>query len=411
MKIKKYEARTEQEAIEKVKDELGLDALVLNIKKTQPKGVFSIFRKPFVEVTAAYGEKSAKQGFTEPTLQYNQPQNQDSKEDDSFLKSEQGVAFMESIVKDKKLFEQQETIRSLENKLSNAEDLLEKVVSQISVEHMSFNGGMRRFENSTLQLFYESLVEQGVTLEIAEKLLEDLNYIEDSENIDINLIVKIVYNTIISVLSEPCIPITENIDPNKAKVITFMGPTGVGKTTTIAKLSSIFILQHNLKVGLITADTYRIAAVEQLKTYAEILDIDVGIVYNKDDLEMNINKMSYDNNIILLDTAGRSHKNPENFNELKELLSVVPDCEKFLVLSVTTKYEDLINIVNTFSDISDFKLIFTKLDETTCLGSILNICYLTGHKVYYVTNGQNVPDDIDVMHPEKIAMALLGLGG
>ena len=476
MKIKKYEARTEQEAIEKVKDELGLDALILNIRKNQPKGIFAFFRKPIVEVTAAYGERAPKAKVTagnykneaRPALdgsagvgrssagsgfnnapkenlngissalaeeydylrmdnltgaeRWAEIEKYTKKTDtapssglaggaESASKSEDDYKIVEAIVKDRKLLEQQEKIKLLEKKLSNAEDLLEKVVSQISVGKMNFNGFARKYENSMIQLFYDSLIEQGVTVEIAEKLLEDVNAVDDTEKVDINLIVKIVYNTIVSILGEPDTSITDDINPGKTKIITFMGPTGVGKTTTIAKLSSIFLLQHNLNVGLITADTYRIAAVEQLKTYAEILGLDVGIVYNKEDLEFNVSNMSYDKEIIMLDTAGRSHRNPENFNELKELLSVIPNCEKFLVLSITTKYDDLLSIVNTFSDISDFKIIFTKLDETICLGSILNICYLTGRKVSYVTNGQNVPEDIEVIQPEKIAKALLGLGG
>jgi len=189
----------------------------------------------------------------------------------------------------------------------------------------------------------------------------------------------------------------------------FMGPTGVGKTTTIAKLTSDFILNYNLRLGLITADTYRIAAVEQLKTYAEILSVEVGVVYSTKDFIECIGRLTAKYDMILVDTAGRSHKNSENLTELSELLAACPAAEKHLVLSLTTKCDDLLQIIEAYSDIADFDIIFTKLDETQELGSILNICHLTQKRISYVTNGQNVPDDISIVEPEKIARALLGL--
>ena len=171
---------------------------------------------------------------------------------------------------------------------------------------------------------------------------------------------------------------------------------------------SQFIFNDKLNVGFITADTYRIAAVEQLKTYADILDSEVGVVYNCDDIIEKINEFKVINDVIFIDTAGRSHKNLENLNELKSFLDVIPDAEVYLVLSITTKYDDLLSIIEAYSKISDFKIIFTKLDETSCLGSVLNICYETGKEISYATNGQNVPDDIDIIRPEKIARDLLG---
>jgi len=189
-----------------------------------------------------------------------------------------------------------------------------------------------------------------------------------------------------------------------------MGPTGVGKTTTIAKLSSVLSLNHNMKVGFITADTYRIAAVEQLKTYAEILGLDVRVVYSNDDIENSVDEMRILNDVILIDTAGRSHRNEDNVVELAGILNSLPDSRHYLVLSATTKCEDMLEIIHTYETVTDFDLIVTKLDETASLGSILNICYLTGKKISYVTFGQNVPDDIEVIKPDKIAMSLLGIG-
>ncbi|MDR1539931.1 MAG: flagellar biosynthesis protein FlhF [Clostridiales bacterium] len=389
MRIKKFEARTEQEAIEKVKNELGLDALILNIRKTKPRGLFSLFRKPMVEVTAAYEDKEAKQKRME----------------------EQQAAATKEVMEAKEAKLAQERIHSLEKKLQTQEDLLAKLMSQLSIaEQMNQTYGLRKYDNRLIQLFYDTLVDQGVTPEIAEKVLEDANSIDDETKIDIELVSKIVYNTIIRILG-PAQPI-EPVKTKRTRFIVFMGPTGVGKTTTIAKISSILMLYHNLKVGLITADTYRIAAIEQLKTYAEILGLDVDVIYNSQDLENHLDPIiDEENDVVLIDTAGRSHRNRENFKELGELLALVPDSTKLLCLSLTTKYEDLLSIANAYSTLTDFMLVFTKLDETLCLGSILNICYLTGKKLTYITNGQNVPDDIEIAHPETITKALLGIGG
>lgn len=397
MKLKKYEAATEQEAIEMVKDELGMEALILNIKKIQPQGVFSIFKKPHVEVTAAYEDKIVSQEKKEKESegkQFNLKLNEVNKNNDTEIYKS-------------KLIQKEAAINQLEEKLNVTEELLEQVMGKISASTHHLDS-KRKYDSTLLQFFYDTLISQGVTHNIAEILLEDIENVEDLDKLDINLIVKIVYNRIINILGEPNPVVSSKQKKEFAKNIVFIGPTGVGKTTTIAKLSSYFLINEGVNVSFITADTYRIAAVEQLKTYAEILGSDVGVVYNKDDLIEQIDNMRAINDLIFIDTAGRSHKNRENIEELKELLDVIPEPEVFLVLSTTTKYEDLLDIIRAYSEIADFKLIFTKLDETTCLGSILNICYTTHKKISYASNGQNVPDDLEIIKPEKIAKALLG---
>jgi flagellar biosynthesis protein FlhF len=311
-------------------------------------------------------------------------------------------------MKDAEINKHQERIDFLQDKLSTTEDLLQKVLMQLSIAKLS--DGERKYANNMLQIFYRALTEQGVAPHIAEAVLEDVARIEDTEKIDINLIVKIVYNKIISILGDPQV-IHPHRSEGESQIVVFIGPTGVGKTTTIAKLSSEFILDSRLRVGLVTADTYRIAAVEQLKTYADILGITVAVAYERDDMTPCIESLRKTSDIILIDTAGRSHKNMENVTELSELLAALPDSERFLVLSLTTKYDDLVGIIQTYEAITDFRLIFTKLDETNCLGTILNICYTTGKRISYITNGQNVPEDIEIMNPALIARALLGLGG
>jgi len=395
MKLKKYEASTEQEAIEMVKNELGKDALILNVKKVQHKGIFSIFKKPTIEVTAAYEDNPVTE-------------EKSNKAAEQIQRFEQIKASVKAELDNSKMQKQEQTINELEKKLSDTQALLNKVTSELSVKAYNSEGKIHKYENTMLQFFYDKLIEHEVTKSLAEKLLSNIENVSDLDKLDINLIVKVVYNRIIKILGEPKIIDVSNLKFNNAKNIVFIGPTGVGKTTTIAKLSSNFIIENGLSVGFITCDTYRIAAVEQLKTYAEILGCDVGVVYENKDVKSQIDDMKAIHDFIFIDTAGRSHKKRENIEDLKELLSFIDTYEVYLVLSITTKYDDLIETINAYSEITDFKIIFTKLDETNCLGSILNIRYETDKEISYITNGQNVPDDLDIIKPEKIAKALLG---
>ncbi|MCL2351012.1 MAG: hypothetical protein FWC55_00620, partial [Firmicutes bacterium] len=303
-------------------------------------------------------------------------------------------------------------IRDLEAKLSGTELLLGRLAGRLSVaEQMLRGAGTRKFENSILQLFYDTLVNNGVLPEIAENLLKDADCADEFENIDISLIAYIVYNSIIGALGAPEPVSLPKSAAGPASRAFFIGPTGVGKTTTIAKISADLILNQKKRVRLITADTYRIAAVEQLKTYAEILGVGVTVVYSAGDLRAEAENAPEAADVVLIDTAGRSHRNAKEMDELKELLEAAPESEKFLVLSLNMRREDMLAVVDAYSAAGDFRLIFTKLDETDRVGEILNVCRLTGRKLAYVTNGQNVPDDIETARPEALAKALLGIGG
>jgi len=403
VKIKKFSARTEIEAIEMVKNELGMDALVINIKKTQPTGFFAFFRKPVVEVTAAYGDSAAAPGqhtalvdAAAPAKMVNSEKIADSQKVD--------VEKFQAATKDVKIAAQDEKIRMLQDMLYSTSDMLSRAQEQLSVARHKSHENTRKYSNNLVQIFYDTLVTNGVLPEIVEEILGDLDNIDNESKLDINFLVKIVYNSIINIIGGS-LPAENAEFPRR---IAFIGPTGVGKTTTIAKLTAEFNLRDNLEVGLITADTYRIAAIDQLRTYGDIFGIDVFVVYRADDLHMHL-KMMADRDVILIDTAGRSHKNEQHLAELSDLLASVPDLEKYLVLSLTTKYEDMLDIVETFSSICDFAIIFTKLDETRQIGSVLNICYKTGKKLSYITFGQNVPDDIMKVEPNEVAMRLLGL--
>lgn len=193
---------------------------------------------------------------------------------------------------------------------------------------------------------------------------------------------------------------------NKPKVAALIGPTGVGKTTTLAKIAARFVLEQGARVALITADTYRISAVEQLKTYSDILGLPLEIVYNPDALKKAIEKHK-DKQLILIDTAGRSQYNEYQMKELGGLLSIDVDIEKHLVMSATTKTSDGIELLERFSICQPDRVIFSKVDETGTHGIILNILHRRKVALSYITNGQSVPDDIEPASVDRLAELLL----
>lgn len=198
-------------------------------------------------------------------------------------------------------------------------------------------------------------------------------------------------------------------DSKQKRIISFIGPTGVGKTTTIAKLAAQFALFQRKKVSIITIDTYRIGAVEQLKIYGEIIGASVDVVMNPVELVEAVEK-NIDKDVIFIDTAGRSYKNAMQIRMLKSFLEKIPQGEVFLVLSCSTKEQDLVKNIEKFGPLKFSQFIFTKTDETDNLGAILNLALEFKIPVGYITNGQNVPDDIEVMNPDKLVKTLLGGG-
>ncbi len=196
----------------------------------------------------------------------------------------------------------------------------------------------------------------------------------------------------------------------KPTVVAFIGPTGVGKTTTLAKIAADFTLAKGKRVGLVTADTYRIAAVEQLKTYAEILNLPVTVAYSAADMREAVDAHR-DKDLVLIDTAGRSHRNRQQFDELRQLLAAVETDEVYLVLSVNTGRAACQEILEHYTFMRDYRLLFTKLDESPVPGIIFNARLRTGKPISYVTTGQSVPDDLEVANPGRLAAFLAGLQG
>ena len=383
MIIKKFEAETETQAILKAREELGEKAIVMNIKTTKPKGLFSFLRKTVVEVTAAIDENGQNSSTATIDLEQLKVALNEEKAPSAI---EEKLNSLTQLISTQISSNQEKEEKKKETK---------KVVKEKKED----------FWDKSLQLIYEQLVRNEVEPVYAKQIIHEVTKKGDKD-IQLDNILSAVYQRIVLNLGEME---TIQLQGKKPKLVFFIGPTGVGKTTTLAKIASKHKLENNAKIAMITADTYRIAAVEQLKIYANILSVPVEVIYEVNELKDTIEKFSqYD--LILVDTAGRSHKNLEQCQDVKDLISSISEYEKevYLFLSATTKYKDMQKIVDTYSDISDCRLIFTKLDETSAYGNILNMKLKTELSLSYATYGQDVPDDISIMDPQMIAKQLLG---
>lgn len=177
-------------------------------------------------------------------------------------------------------------------------------------------------------------------------------------------------------------------------IVVLIGPTGVGKTTTIAKLAAAYGLSDKFKnsVALFTMDTYRIGATEQLQHYAQIIDVDMEVLYKPEDVDTALER-HFDKSLIIVDTAGRCQKDTQELCELRSFIDRLPSASRYLVLSATTKYVDMLDTIRCFGKVGFEHLIFTKVDETNNVGPLLAVLFKTGKSLAYITNGQKVPDD------------------
>lgn len=393
MIIKKFIAQTEQEAVLKAKEDMGPNAIVLNIKTTKQRGLRKLFKKDSVEITAALEDRTTG-GI--PVNKVN-------------------VAVGGDVLPD----EESNQRAAIEEKLDTLQSLLEKRMDENVKKVREHNEDAKgekeeKKENekntnvSYIRLIYDQLIDNEVDEKYVNQLITEIESVSRKES-TLDTILASVYQKIVLKLGTPK-PI--ELNEKHAHVTFFVGPTGVGKTTTIAKIASSFKLEKDKKVAMITSDTYRIAAIEQLKTYANILSVPVSVVYTVEELNAAIEKYK-DYDLILVDTAGRSHKHQQHCEEMIHFVkdSLVPKgCTKdvYMVVSAATKYKDLLDIVEVYGQVGKYNIVFTKLDETSAYGNIFNIRLKTQANFSYVTVGQTVPDDIRVLDAQKLAKSLLG---
>lgn len=410
MTINKFYGKTEEEAKEKARAEFGENTVIMNVKEIKPKGLFRAFKSNTYEVTAAVEEKETQPAAKRP-IQAVGPApdaiNLVADEKINIPKVQNKPDFSRTAGLEKRKMADVVTDKAkgqsnLEARLDNLSDQLEESLGHNSTRIKAPTSEELNF----VRILYNTMLANEVNEKYVNQVLGEVEkFIRPGNNVDV--ILSNVYQKLILRFGQPK---TIDVTGPKPRVYFFIGPTGVGKTTTIAKLASKYEVEYDKKVAFITADTYRIAATEQLQVYANILGAPMSIIYSKDELNDAIAKYA-DYDLIFVDTAGFSHKNKEQKSDVKKLIQGVDKKYKkevYLVLSATTKYRDLTEIVDTYSEISDYKLIFTKLDETTTYGNLLNIKLYSEAELSYVTNGQNVPDDLGVFDTQKIVKKLLG---
>ncbi len=415
MIIKKFLGKTEEEAVEAAKKELGSGVVIMNVKTVKRKGLMALFRPKMIEVTVALEEESdAKR----PPRREGSPTAART-----VLQGGRPVSGGGSALRPAE--DPLEDRASIERKLDNLQNLLVSRFQQSELERREQMAGeedgpdpeecpeeedMEEKEEVTeqqrfMKLLYNTMLESEVDEKYANQIVDEVD-VSGQSNLPFDYILGNVYQKMILKFGR-----ADGITAAEGhpKIVVFMGPTGVGKTTTIAKIASDYVVEEKKKVALLTADTYRIAAVDQLRTYANILEVPFRVIYSEEEAREAIQEFAeYD--YIFVDTAGHSHQNEEQLNHMKRLVEVVREAgesQVFLVLSATTKYRDLTRIVSRYSQIADYQLIFTKLDETDVLGNLLNLKLYTDTPIAFVTYGQNVPNDIEQFNPQKAVKQIL----
>jgi flagellar biosynthesis protein FlhF len=346
-----------KEGMLRIREELGPEAVIIQSRKVRLKGLRGIFAPRKMEITAAVESPSRA---VESEHQY-----------DRNVQS--------------KIQEELSELKMMVNRLMNRDFIPSDIRNRERKELQKWRLQLQRQE------VLEELIDEFMT-EIQESLFGEIQLTEEITGL---------------ILRKKMRKRLKTAPEKGAQIQVFVGPTGVGKTTTLAKLAARYALYQGERVGIITIDHYRIGAVEQLRTYADITGLPLEVVMTPRELQHALDKLSGCQRI-LIDTAGRSTLNLVHIQELANYLGNLPPAEIFMVISATTKAQDLKLISENFRCMNYNRLIFTKLDETNTYGVLLNGIYLTGLPVIYITTGQSVPDDICLADLDKISSLILG---
>ncbi|PIC81383.1 flagellar biosynthesis protein FlhF [Sporosarcina sp. P18a] len=364
MKMKKYTASTMVDAMAKVREDFGDDAIILSSNVTKTKGFLGLFRKRSVEVVASYDKTNAERIY------------------ESRVHSVQPIAETESV---EQIEQEMREIKQMLKDIQPVDRAFEKYPDELLpiLKKLQMQGVESKYITEIGNLVFNRMKQDKIDFTEEQQMELIRTWFSDQLH-DI-----------------PFGGITY-----QKQFINVLGPTGVGKTTTIAKIAARALLEEKKKVGFITTDTYRIAAIEQLRTYANLLQAPVEIVYSEEDFRTAIEKLK-DLDLIFIDTAGRNYKEAKFVDDLSKLIDFSLDMETFLVLSTTSKEQDMDTIIRQFTNFPIEKFIFTKTDETDSVGSIINLILKYGIGVSYYTDGQEVPEDLTEASLEKIVDLLL----
>ena len=351
MKIKKISAPTMAEAMQIVKQEMGEDAVILNSKTVESGGVFGLFKRKLVEVIAALDAPKVKEG----SIHTDHIEKQALNELSTYWRDSDAPK-----VDDVKRSRMVQTAKPIISEPKKEQWITKKELS-------------------------DQLMNQELDEPLIEKILKNYEHVSIENKEDVYDLLSFNLKNIFRDIDFGGISFTK-------KFVNVLGPTGVGKTTTLAKLAAKCVLDEEKKVAFITTDTYRIAAIEQLKTYAQILSVPLEVCYNAQDFIAAKNKFS-DYDVVFIDSAGRNFLDQENVLNLTKIINYDDDVEVFLVFALTGKYLDMKKIYKQFSKLPIYRFIFTKIDETHSYGAMFNLMDEFKVGTAYITNGQNVPDD------------------
>ncbi len=359
MQIKKITGKNYLEALDRVKSELGEDALILGTRTLRRSESLKAV-SPQVEITAATDRFPSN------------PQEFPSEK----LFPEEQSSFVETV-------DEEPELKSLVMTLLNQTER----VRAFGIRERQFG-------------LYKNLIDAGVNERLAGKMIERLNAESESSLETPSLFKEKAEMAKLMKRLTPCDPGFKK-PKSGPRLVAFVGPTGAGKTTTLAKLAARFSLEKNKKVAIISLDTYRVGAVEQLRVYGQIMNAPVEVASDPDEFQQAVARHR-DKDLILIDTTGKNHKDPAYPNRLKQIFSRVEELETHLVLSVAMDEKIFDSVYNSYRSLGIDRLLFTKLDEGVSFGPMFNFALKTHVPLSYFTDGQRVPEDIEVAESERV---------
>ena len=424
MQVKKFLGENTVSVMALIRKEFGDDAIILQTNKVKTGGFLGFFQKEEVEILAALDNegilerknKKDSNGKIENNLSKNTQRNFQSKKNKSTNNQDMDFKYhidtMNDMIKNRRdskselgykndtqvypvktddsFDDEAKEVKNDINEIKNAVRELKKKIND------TFKTPQEEEELVREEEYILRLRKLGISYELSKEIVTNLK--KNGKNFRYDDL----KNEVLDMFADYI-----RVDFSKrSKFYVFVGSTGVGKTTTLAKIASKETIENKKKIGFLTLDTYRISAVEQLKTYAEILSSPIEVAYEIQDLSFAIDRL-LNRDMVFIDTAGRSHNNKSQVEDLKKVLSNIQEKKVFLVLSANTSIDDIYDIVDTYSFVDDYEIIVTKTDETLRMGNVLDIIKKTGKNISYITFGQNVPDDIEQFNLGKYVSELI----